>query len=374
MDYHRLMSKIRNTPVVAALIGSGFMGGVHTRALRAAGVQIAGLLSSTPARTRKAASELGIDRAYETVEELMSDSTVTLVHVLTPNHNHAELARLALDAGKHVVCEKPLATSAGLASDLAGHATKLGLVGAVPFVYRYHPMVREAKSRFDSGRVGRLLSIKGEYLQDWLLDPRDTNWRVSAQEGGFSRAFADIGVHLCDLVEFISGQRIVRLVSSAQTVFPERAGVPVRTEDTVMVIAKLESGAMANLMVSQVAAGHKNALMVEFHGSAETIRFEQENPEKLWIGQKQESKTLTRDPDSLSVEAKRISRLPAGHPEGYFDAFVSFMRDVEQAITDVAPNGIPTFVDGARAAVLTEAVLLSASQETWVDVPPASTQ
>ena len=362
------MSKINAPQAVAALIGSGFMGGVHARALRAAGIEIAGILSSTPERSIQGAKDLGIARAYESVEQLLADPSVTVVHILTPNSSHADLAMRALNAGKHVVCEKPLATSAALASDLAQKAKQLGLIGAVPFVYRYHPMAREAKSRVESGSLGAVLSIKGEYLQDWLLDPHDTNWRVSEELGGSSRAFADIGVHLCDLIEFISGQRIVRLVSSVQTAYPERAGKAVDTEDAAMVIAKLESGAMVSLMVSQVAAGHKNGLTLELHGSAESVRFEQENPEQLWVGQKGGSRVLMRDPETLSPAAKRLTNLPAGHPEGYFDAFVSFMRDVKQAVIESKPNELPTFFDGERAAVLTEAVLRSASAGTWVDV------
>lgn len=364
------MSTVSNPRVVAALIGSGFMGGVHARALRAAGIKIAGILSSSPERSRQAAKDLGIARSYDSLDELLADATVTVVHVLTPNNSHAELVRLALDAGKHVVCEKPLATSAALSIDLAEHAGQLGLIGAVPFVYRYHPMVREAKSRVDSGSLGTIFSVKGEYLQDWLLSQHDTNWRVSQDQGGASRAFADIGIHLCDLVEFISGQRIVRLVSSVQTAYPERAGSSVATEDLAMVIAKLEGGAMVSLMVSQVASGHKNGLTLELHGSAESLRFEQENPESLWVGLKDGSRTIMRDPSTLSPEASRLTQLPAGHPEGYFDAFVSFMRDVEQAILSAEPSGMPTFSDGARAAVLTEAVLLSASQGSWVEVAP----
>jgi predicted dehydrogenase len=366
------MPNVNNPRVVAALIGSGFMGGVHARALRAAGIEIAGILSSSPERSRQAAQDLGIARSYQNLDELLSDAAVSVVHVLTPNSSHAELVQQALDAGKHVVCEKPLATSAALATGLAEHAGQLGLIGAVPFVYRYHPMVREAKSRVDSGNLGTILSIKGEYLQDWLLNQHDTNWRVSQDQGGASRAFADIGIHLCDLVEFISGQRIVRLVSSVQTAYPERAGRSVTTEDVAMVIAKLESGAMVSLMVSQVAAGHKNALKVELHGSAESLRFEQENPEQLWVGLKDGSKTLMRDPALLSPEARRLTNLPAGHPEGYFDAFVSFMRDVAEAVLNAEPSGMPTFSDGARAAVLTEAVLQSASQGAWVDVASPS--
>lgn len=355
--------------VSSALVGSGFMGGVHARALRAAGIEISGILSSNAKSSSDAARDLGIERAYKDIDELLDDASVSIVHILTPNDSHAELTERALAAGKHVVCEKPLATSSKDARALFERARDLNLVGAVPFVYRYHPMVREARNRVAAGNLGRVLSVKGDYLQDWLLDDQSTNWRVNDKAGGASRAFADIGIHLCDLVEFISGQRITKLVSTTQVAYPVRAGNPVTTEDMAMVMARLEGGALVSLMVSQVAAGHKNALAVEVHGSSESLRFEQENPEKLWIGLRDGSRTIMRDPALLSADAKRLTNLPSGHPEGYFDAFVSFMRDVEQAVRGQNPNGLALFADGVRATVLTEAVLLSASTGNWVDVP-----
>jgi predicted dehydrogenase len=263
--------------VVAALIGSGFMGSVHSRALRAAGIEMSGVLSSSSEKSKIAAQELGIQRAYKNLDELLEDEAVNLVHILTPNNTHAELISRALEAGKNIVCEKPLVTSSSEALSLTQTAAELGLVGAVPFVYRYHPMARQARYRVSKGDLGRILSIKGQYLQDWLLDQNETNWRVSEQAGGPSRAFADIGIHLCDLVEFVSGQKIVRLVSSLNTAYPSRAGNPVSTEDMVAVMAELEGGGLLSLMVSQVAAGHKNALSIELHGSSEALRFEQEN-------------------------------------------------------------------------------------------------
>lgn len=365
------MSTANPRQITAALIGAGFMGGVHSRALRAAGIQVSGVLSSTHQKSLLAAQNLGVGRAYENLDELLEDPSVTVVHVLTPNNTHTNLVTRALEAGKHVVCEKPLANSANEASGMAMSAKRLGLVGAVPFVYRYHPMAREAKSRVQTGDLGRILSIKGEYLQDWLLDQNDTNWRASDTSGGPSRAFADIGIHLCDLVEFIAGQRIVRLISRTQTVYPTRAGSPVANEDLAMVMAELDGGGLVSLMVSQVAAGHKNGLIVELHGASQALRFEQEDPEKLWVGLKEGSRIDVRAPGLLSPEASRLTSLPAGHPEGYFDAFVSFMRDVRQAILGQAPDDLPDFSAGARAAVLTESVLQSATKGAWVEVPRA---
>lgn len=356
-------------PVVAALIGAGFMGSVHSRALRAAGIEIAGVLSSSPEKSQAAATSLGVTRAYEDVQELLADPRVNLVHILTPNQTHAELVDLALDAGKHVVCEKPLTVESKDAQRLTDKASKLGLVGAVPYVYRYHSMAREAMSKTRLNELGEILSIRGEYLQDWLLRSEDSNWRVETESGGQSRAFADIGIHLCDLVEFVTGERIVKLVSKTKTAYPMRQGKMVETEDMAALVGELDGGAMVSLMVSQVAAGHKNALVLEIHGSKKSLRFEQENPEVLWIGSQKGNLIEHRNPELISEDAKRITHLPAGHPEGYFDAFVSFMRDVEQAINGNLPSGLPSFADGFRSSVLTDAVIESAKTNSWVDVP-----
>ena len=193
------------------------MGDVHSRALKGAGIEIAGIVSSTPEKSQQAASSLGINRAYRSVEELLADSSVTVVHVLTPNESHAKYVSMALDAGKHVVCEKPLTVDAAEAIALTKRAQELNLIGAIPFAYRFHAMTREARSKVLAGELGKLFSVRGQYLQDWLLSPEDTNWRVDASLGGPSRAFADIGIHLCDLVEFISGKRIERLVEAGVT-------------------------------------------------------------------------------------------------------------------------------------------------------------
>jgi predicted dehydrogenase len=358
-----------DTKVVAALIGAGFMGSVHSRALRAAGIEIAGIVSSSKEKSEQACKALGIDRAYESVSDLLSDSRVNLVHILTPNQTHAELIDLALDAGKNIVCEKPLTVETSDARRLSDKALNLGLVGAIPFVYRYHAMARQARSKIQLHELGDLLSVRGEYLQDWLLKESDSNWRVDAKAGGPSRAFADIGIHLCDLIEFVAGRKITRLVSKMKTAYPIRQGQKVLTEDMALVMAELEGGGLASLMVSQVAAGHKNALVIELHGSKKSVRFEQENPELLWIGSQEGNLTEHRNPQQLSNDASRITHLPPGHPEGYFDAFVSFMKDVELAIIGNRPDGLPSFADGLRSSQLTDAVIQSSKTDSWIEVP-----
>ncbi|HEY6801717.1 MAG TPA: Gfo/Idh/MocA family oxidoreductase, partial [Agromyces sp.] len=245
-------------------VGGGFMAAVHSRAARAARAELAGGTSSSADRARDAAERLGFEAAFDTVDALVADPDIDVVHICTPNTTHAAIARAALEAGKHVVCEKPLATSSADAAELVALAAERGLVAAVPFVYRFHPMAREARARVARGETGRLLSVHGAYLQDWLAGRGDDDWRVDASLGGPSRAFADIGSHLVDLTEFVSGDRIVRLSASTRTVYDARAtNVDIDTEDLVAVVVELASGAVGTLLVSQVAPGRKNALSIE---------------------------------------------------------------------------------------------------------------
>lgn len=345
------------------------MARTHTRAARAAGAELDAIASSSPVRAAEAAAALGYARAL-TADELLAEG-LPFVHVCTPNRNHMEYARSALRAGSHVICEKPLATSAAEALGLASEVEASGLFGAVPFVYRYHPMVREARARISSGEAGAVLTIAGQYLQDWLLDAADDNWRVGAGSGGPSRAFADIGSHLVDLVEFVSGDRITRLVATTRTVHSERGGQPVDTEDAVALTLELAGGGIGALLVSQVAPGRKNGLVLEIAGSRESLRFEQEDPERLWVGRRGHSMLLRRDPASLSADAARMCSLPAGHPQGYQDAFNAFVADVYAAAAGEHRDGVPTFADGARAVLITDAVLESARDGRWVEVGEA---
>jgi predicted dehydrogenase len=352
------------------IIGGGFMSVVHARAARSAGAHLVAVSSRTIAGARAARAALGAERASASVEELLRDDSIDVVHVCTPNETHAGIASAVLRAGKHVVCEKPLATSADEAERLADLAADSGLVASVPFVYRFHPMVREARARVRSGRTGRIFSISGSYLQDWLAAATDDDWRVDPRHGGPSRAFADIGSHLCDILEFVTGDRISRLCSQLRTVHADRSvNKGVTTEDLAAVLVEFESGAIGTLQVSQVALGHKNGLTFHIAGENETLAFDQETPDRLHIGSRDGFLVAPRS-DTLAPEAARYSVVPAGHPQGYQDAFNAFVADTYRAIADFGaalPDGLPTFEDGVRAAVLTDAVLRSASVGGWVD-------
>ena len=344
------------------------MGEVHSRASRAAGAILAGLTSSSMASSERVVGALGFEKAYDSAGDLLADDTIDVVHVVTPNATHLEFALAAIRAGKHVVCEKPLATSTADAARLAAAAAAAGVTATVPFVYRFHPMVREARARVRAGETGRLLSIQGSYLQDWLLAPSDDNWRVDEKLGGPSRAFADIGSHLCDLTEFVTGDRISRVQALKRTVFDQRAtSRGITTEDLVAVLVETRGGAIGTLLVSQVAPGRKNRLHLEVSGSAESIGFDQEDPETLWLGRRTGSQLLRRNQEELSADAVRLSLLPPGHPLGYQDAFNAFVADSYAAVAGQAPEGLPTFDDGLRAVSLTDAVLESARSGYWIE-------
>jgi predicted dehydrogenase len=308
------------------------------------------------------------------------------VHICTPNHLHLPLGEAALAAGKHVICEKPLALDAAGARRLVHAAADAGVQGAVPFAYRYYPTVREARERVSSDQIGALRLVHGSYLQDWLLSADDDNWRVDERLGGTSRAFADIGSHWCDLAEFVSGHRIRRLSARMLTAVPERFNAdgrqafapgggggtprPVSTEDAAIVQFETDAGALGSVVVSQVSAGRKNRLWIEFDGADETLAFDQEQPEELWCGRRQAVTILRRDPAALSPGAARYAFLPGGHPQGYADCFDAFVADFYDGIRSGVPvDGIPTFSDGLRAALITDAVLTSSREERWVDVP-----
>ena len=353
----------------AGFVGAGFMAEVHSRAARAAGADLAGIASSSPASAARAKERFGVQQAYASAQDLIEDDTIDVIHVCTPNATHHALAEAALKAGKHIVCEKPLATNVQDAAHLVEVAATAGTVATVPFVYRFHPMVREARARIASGRTGRISTIQGSYLQDWLLSRDDDNWRVDADLGGPSRAFADIGSHLCDLIEFVTNDRITRIGAVSRTLFSGRANhEEIQTEDLVAAVFATDTGAVGNLLVSQVAPGRKNRLMIEISGTESTVQFDQEAPETLWLGKRAGSELLVRDPDALSPEAARLSVLPAGHPQGYQDAFNAFVADTYAAIKGDIRDGLPTFRDGLRSAVLTESIIESSKCGEWVDV------
>ena len=358
----------------AGIIGTGFMGEVHAHAVRAAGGVVSEIAGRTPESSRAAAGRLHAAKAAESPEALIRSNDVDVVHICTPNASHVYLARLALEAGKHVVCEKPLATTVEDAEQLSTLAEGGESVAAVPFIYRFYPTIREAKARLTRGEAGDLWLLHGSYLQDWLASSSATNWRVDPGSGGASRAFGDIGVHWCDLMEFVTGHQITRLIAKTSKAFPQRASesgmLNVGTEDGASLLFETDKGATGSLVVSQVTPGRKNRLWFSFDGTEASLSFNQEEPDTLWVGSVRGSTRIPSGPDTLSYpESQRYARLPAGHPHGYQDSFNAFVADVYAAARGENVDGLPTFRDGLRAALITQAVVDSAATDAWVHVP-----
>ena len=378
--------------LATAIIGTGFMGPVHTEALRRLGVQVYGILGSSPEKSRRAAEALGLAKAYSDYNEVLSDEAIQVVHITTPNRFHFEQASQALQAGKHVLCEKPLAMTTQESSALVDLATQCEVAAGVNYNIRYYPLNIEARSRILTGELGAINSIYGSYVQDWLLYPTDYNWRVLAEEGGTLRAVADIGTHWLDLVQTITGLEVASVCANLKTVHPVRQrpegeietfsgqvrdietteSVEIQTDDSGAVLLRFKGGAHGSLWVSQVTSGRKNCLRYEIAGSERAVAWNSEQPNDLWIGHRnQPNEWLMRDPGLVSDAARAFISYPGGHNEGYDDSFKQCFKAFYDYIANgdfSAPATFPTFAEGHKEIVLCEAILRSHKEERWVKV------
>lgn len=368
----------------AAVIGTGFVGPFHVDAVRRCGYgDVVALVGSDLERTRQKADALGIDGATTDLAAVLADADIDVVHVCTPNATHVQIARDALSAGKHVVVEKPLALNSADARSLAELAEERGLHAAVAFTYRGYPMVRRARQAVADGEIGSLRLIHGGYLQDWLAEETDFNWRLESAAGE-SRAVADIGSHWLDTAEYVSGLRITAVMAEFATFMPHRQRpmvqgaafeggsgareqVAIESEDAAVILLRFDGGARGALVVSQVSPGRKNAFTFEIAGSRASLAWAQEDPEHLWIGTRAEQRTLVRN---ATGPTPGVPSLPAGHPEGWAEALRDLTRDVYAAVASGRPPeaeaAYPTLAAGARAVSLVEAVVTSARSGAWV--------
>ena len=375
----------------AALIGGGFIGPVHVEALRRIGVEVVGLLGSTPDRARPLAERLGIGRVYDDLDDLLADPTVGAVHVASPNGVHFEQSRRVLESGRHVVCEKPLATTSAETSALRSLAeSRPKQASAVNYNVRYYPLCQEMRERVARGDIGRVLSINGSYTQDWLLDPDDYNWRVEPDGGTNLRAVADIGTHWIDLAQFVAGQPIHSVLADLATFHSHRnrpvgsretfheggrkgatESVPIHTEDYAAILFRLGDTVRGSFHVSQMNAGRKNRLAIEIAGTEGSFSWDSEQPNQLWIGRRHEpNQLLDRDPALLSPEARATAHYPGGHAEGFPDTFKQLYLSIYGWIVSgihTAPR-FPTFADGDHEVRLCEAIAASAHAGRWTDV------
>jgi predicted dehydrogenase len=369
----------------AALVGSGFIAAVHVDALRRLGVDVLGVVGSSPDR----AAEAGLGNVYGSLGELLEDDRVDVVHLTTPNHLHYPQVKQALAAGKHVVCEKPLALTAAESRELVELAEAAGVVHCTNFMARFYPLVQQARSLAQEGSLGEIWNVHGSYLQDWLLRPTDWNWRLEPERGGELRAIADIGSHWLDLVQFVTGSRIVEVFADLQTVIPirrrpvgpvqtfaqteaEGEDVAIATEDLAHVLLRFEGGARGAVVISQVSAGRKNMLSFELDGADAALAWNSERAEELWLGRRDRpNELLLRDPSLMEPAARETTTLPGGHAEGFAETFRELYRRVYRAVESGGPPpepDYPTFADGHWENVLGEAIVLSSRERRWIEV------
>jgi predicted dehydrogenase len=377
-------------PLNAAIVGLGFVGRAHLDALRRLGIPVCGVLGSTPQRSKAVSESLQIPRAYHSLEELAADTNVQAVHLCTPNHLHFPAASQLLRAGKHVLCEKPLALDSRESAALLPLLKETGLVGAVTYNLRYYPLCQEARILIREGVIGVVKLIHGSFLQDWLLYPTDWNWRLECKLGGELRAVSDIGTHWLDLVTWLTGSKVSGVCADLATVLPTRhrpkgrmetfqkaastetEEVMIATDDYASVLLHFDNEARGVMTVSQVSAGRKARLWFEIDGSDGSLAFDSESPNQLWIGRRERaSELLPKDPTLQSPESRVYAAYPAGHAEGYPDTFVQLFKDVYSYIATGdfrAPRTFPTFETGHEELVLCEAIAESAQNKGWVTV------
>ncbi len=380
----------------AAVFGTGFVGRVHLEGIRRLGfVQVYAIGESQKEKARKLGEEFHVDKTASDYHAILEDPEVDVVHVCTPNYLHFPMVKDSLEAGKHVTCEKPLATSVEEGRKLVELAREKNLANATFHNLRYYPMVQHIRRMRESGELGEILVVQGTYSQDWLLYDTDWNWRIDSKANGRSRCMADIGSHWCDMAEHLTGLRMTSVCADLQTFHKTRkrpkksietfAGkmltpedyeeVPIDTEDFGAVVFRMGERARGAFTASQVAAGCKNRLSIEIYGSKASVAWSQEKPDELWIGQRNApNQVIIKDPSLLQAKAKPFADLPGGHSEGYDDTFKQFFRRFYRTVEDrSAPVEYPQFIDGVRQLQILSAVLESTDKRAWVDLPAAHT-
>jgi predicted dehydrogenase len=391
-DFIMVTKQLTKQTIGVGVVGTGFIGPAHIEGLRRIGIQVMGLAEETQEKAVEKATELGIPQAYASFNEMLADPKIDVVHLAVPNYLHYPYAKAALMAGKHVVCEKPLAMNSQQSGELVRLAAEKKLVNAINFNIRMYPLVQQARSVVQSGQLGDLFIIQGSYLQDWLLFPTDWNWRLDPDLGGNLRAVGDIGSHWLDLLTFITGLHVTEVYADFKTFHPIRRkptkpqetftghsltaedtiDQPINTEDYATVLLHYKNNVYGVLTVSQVSAGRKNRLFYEINGSRSSLVWDSEKPNELWIGHRTEpNQYLLKDPALLSPEARAVTSYPAGHNEGFPDTFKQLYVKVYDYILagddEKAPD-FPTFADGHLEIRLCEAIERSARECAWVKI------
>jgi predicted dehydrogenase len=373
--------------MAAAVIGTGFIGGVHLSALRRLGVPIAGVLGSSADRGRERAAALGVAKSYASIEELIADPAVKVVHVTSPNKAHYAQVKALLQGGKHVICEKPLAMTSEQSAEMAALVRKTGLINAVCYAVRFYPLNHQARGMAQAGELGDIRLITGAFHQDWLAKPTDWNWRLEPEEGGELRSVGDIGTHWVDLTSFITGLRATEILAELATFITERdkpvgpvetfaktsnqktVKQRIMTDDVSTVLLRYDNGARGVMSTSQLSFGKKCALTWDIVGSKASAAWHMEDPDHLWIGHRdQPNQILLRDPGLMNPMGAGIAGLPGGHAEGYADSFHAFFKQVYADAMNGRRGPASTyasFEDGHYEMQFCDAVAKSARSGAW---------
>ncbi len=379
--------------VKVGIIGTGFIGPAHIEALRRLGyVEVVALADMNEEIARKKAEILSIGKYYGDYREMLKDTEIEVVHICTPNHLHYIMSKDAMEAGKHVVCEKPMAMNTAEAEEMIKIAKEKQVVNALHFNLRFYPLMHHVKMMIENEELGRILAINGSYQQDWLLYDTDFSWRLQPEFSGESRAIADIGSHWMDLVEFTTGLKVTELCSDIATFHPVRKKplnpvetysgkslsvedyeeIEIATEDYATVLLRFNNGAHGSMTVNQVAAGRKNRLYFEVYGTKKAIGWDSERPNELWIGRRDaDNGILLRDPALMLPAGREIANFPGGHNEGFPDTSKQMFAKLYKYISEKGylkgeTPDFPTFEDGHRELLLCENMIKSARDEKWI--------
>ncbi|OGV96673.1 dehydrogenase [Microgenomates group bacterium RBG_16_45_19] len=389
-----MTKRLTRQTIGVGLAGAGFIGAAYVESLRRSGIQVLGLAENTREKAHQKAVELGIPRSYASLDDMLGDPDIDVVHLATPNHLHYSQVMAALQAGKHVICEKPLAMNTDESAEMVKLAAERGLVNVVDYNIRMYPLVQQARSMVQNGEIGELFILQGSYMQDWLLLPTDWNWRLESELGGTLRAVSDIGSHWLDLITFITGLRVEEVCADLKVIHPTRKkptialetfsgklltpedyiDQPIYNEDYGSILLHYENGTHGILTVSQVSSGRKNRLFFEINGSISSLVWDSENPNELWIGHRAApNQILLKDPALLSPQARGTASYPGGHSEGFPDTFKQLFIKVYNYILAgdyTKTPDFPTFADGHYEMQVCEGIEHSAKEGKWVKILP----
>jgi predicted dehydrogenase len=374
--------------IKTAIVGTGFMGKVHAENVRRLGtVEVAAIVGSRPETAQKFAESIDVPFATSDLGEVLKNPEIQAVHICTPNVQHFPMALAAVNAGKAVLCEKPMTMNVDEAKQLVAAAAQKGTVNAVQHNLRYYPAVQQMRQMIAAGDLGEILIVQGTYSQDWLLYETDWNWRLASHLNGKLRVMGDIGSHWMDMIQHLTGESITAVCAELTRFYDQRKRpkgsvetfskavaanyetFDVDTEDFGVVMLHLGKKARGAFTVSQMSAGRKNKFAFEIFGTKAGVSWNQEQPDALWIGHRNEpNQIIVKDASLYYPAAATFADLPGGHSEGYDDSHKQLFKRFYAKVADPsAPVDYPTFEDGLHGMMLLEKVAESSEKRAWVD-------